>query len=183
MANNITDINDYYGLINLPKSGQPNDFFENFAFDIEKEVLRGNGSNDYGLLGDDLYAKLIANLDATNEPTTEPYITLVNGGNYLGSDGKTIIFDGLKRMLTYFVYNSFVKENFDFATHFGTAKTQPENSERGTFRNVNYKANKRYNIGVESHNGQVYNYLQDNSVSFPTWVFTPKSKFLINGII
>ena len=94
MPQNITKISDYDGWFDAPLSNVQS-YFEEVAFKIEK---------DFGLLGDQVYVALMADLDSSNEPQTASYIDLVDGINYTANNGETTIFCGLREMLKYFVY-------------------------------------------------------------------------------
>lgn len=182
MANNITKISDYTGFNLLKDNSSDKDSFSDFAFDIEKEILTGKDDDDYGLLGDEVYIALIADLDINNDPQTAPYINLINGVNYTQSDGLNTQFCGLKKMLINFVYAKYLINNIVTQSSIGTFKLLTSNAENTIRKNVNRNAFKRWNKGVEQFNGQVYDYILFYQSSFTNWEFTRQSKYLTLGI-
>jgi len=181
MAKNIVKIEDCKGLTLLPLDNVEL-YFNDFAFDVEKEILRGVDSTDFGLLGDEEYINLQTDLNANGVPQTSKYTNLVNGVNYVSSNGKNTIFCGIKVMLSYFVYSEYVKRNRLANVQSGTVKMAYENSELAEIKNVRYEAHLRWNKGVDLFNGEVYDYILFNQSSFLNWDFTKQSKFIIHGI-
>ena len=182
MAKNITKIADYTGIVSLALENDEG-FFAEYAFEAEKEILRGDGVRDYGLLGDQVYIALIADLDSNNEPQTAPYINLVDGVNYVANNGENTMFLGLRKLLTYFVYCKYLKD--DVLTNFqgGTVNMANENAVVGDIKQVNWKAHLQWNRGVDLYNGETYDYLLFYQSSFTNWNFTRQGKYLTKGII
>lgn len=183
MSNNITKIPDYKGYTMITELTNENDsFFEEFAEQIERNILTGIDSNDYGLLGDQVYLALIADLD-NNEPQTAPYINLINGTTYTQTDGQTVNFIGIKEMLTYFVYSEYIKNNK--ISQYANIGINPasRNQQEQDIKYINYNAHLRWNKGVDYFNGQVYDYLLFYQSSFTNWEFTKQSKYLTRGLI
>jgi len=183
MPQNITKVSDYTGMLHLVIDENTTDFFNEFAFEIEKKILRGDGRMDYGLLGDVEYIALLADLDSGNVPQTQKYTDLVDGINYIGSDGKTTIFGGIKKMLQYFIYCEFTKDNMYQESELGTLQTTAEHSIKTTRKGINKRANQRWNTGVDLYNGETYDYLLFYQSNYANWDFTRQTKYLTNGII
>lgn len=181
MAQNITKPENYSGLFDLALNNI-DDYFNEFAFEIEKTILRGDGVIGFGLLGDEVYIDLIADLDDENNPQTEPYISLINGGSYIAADGKKTLFCGVRKMLTYFVYASYIKDNNLTNFQSGTVSIDQENAANSEVKFINHKAHKRWNLGVDLFNGEVYDYLLFYQSSFTNWDFTRAGKFITMGI-
>jgi hypothetical protein len=99
MSLNFYTLNDFIGEINLSLSNDTNvqAQFEAMANQIGDDILRD-------LLNDKLYTDLIADLDGNGNPQTQPYIDLVDGITYIDDNQETIAYQGLKRMLRYFVW-------------------------------------------------------------------------------
>lgn len=182
MPQNITKIEDYIGFTQIPVA-DVEAFFSQFAFDIEKKILRGDGVWDFGLLGDEVYIAMLADLDSSNDPQTAPYIDLIAGVNYVANNGRNTIFVGIKKMLTYFVYSEFIKNNRLTNFQSGTVKMTYENADNADVKYVNHLAHKRWNEGVSLYNGEVFDYILFNQASFTNWEFTRQDNFLTLGII
>lgn len=179
---NITKASDYKGMVHLVIDKLSEDMFNEFAFEIEKEVLRGDGYCNSGLIGDQEYIKLIADLDTNNLPTSQKYIDLINGKNYTNS-GDNTGFIGLRKMLTYFVYSAWIKDNMFQESDLGTIQTKGENSIKIMQKQVRARANKRYNTGSDYYNKEVYDYISYNQNDFPDWQFTKADKFITIGLV
>ena len=182
MAQNITDINDYIGYTKLASSPLPDDTtFADTIFDIEREILRGKECGDYGLLGDQVYLDLLADLDSNNNPQSQKYIDLVNGKNYIRS-GQTFIFSGIKKMLTLFCYSEFIKDKAYQETNAGTVQAEIQNSIIAERKELDHRAHQRWNRGVSMYNGEVYDYILNYQSNFTNWSFTQQYKYLTKGI-
>ena len=181
MPQNITKIADYKGFTQLPISDSAAHFNE-YAFEAERDILRGNGVDDFGLLGDENYINLLADLDSSNEPQTQPWIDLVDGKSYVASNGLKTSFIGVRKLLTYFVFAVYVKQ-FRVTFFQNTAVNMTyENADITAMMNTNYEAHRRWNKGVEFFNNETYDYLVFNQSLFPNWDFTRQSRFITHGI-
>lgn len=176
MPKNITTKDNYIGFTNLVISDVIESGFNEFAFEVEKDILRG-------LLGDETYNELISDLDANNLPQTQKFIDLVNGKTYTDNNGDVTLFLGVRKMLTYFVYCVWKKEDMYSDSDLGTIQTRSSNSIKTSEKIVNRIANARWNIGVDFFNNEVYDYLLFYQSDFPKWDFISQSKFLTQGII
>jgi hypothetical protein len=183
MPQNITKIEDYKGFTQLPISDIET-YFDQFAFDIEKNILRGDGGiENFGLLGDEVYVNMLADLDSNNEPQTQPYIDLIDGvGYYIATNGEKTLFGGIRLMLTFFVYSEYLKSQRINRFQSNATHMTYENAEVAAIKDVNYEAHKRWNKGVEMYNGEVYDYLVYSQSSFTNWNFTRQSRYIIHGI-
>jgi hypothetical protein len=133
---NFITVNDFIGEIALDLSNDANVManFEAIGTQVIYDVL-----ND--LMGASLYNALIADLTA-GQPQTTKYIELVNGKTYTDSAGKTINYEGIKRMLKYFVYETYLDLQYSNNTSLGQVSSLTENSkilDRGTLRKVRAK--------------------------------------------
>ena len=182
MAKNITDIDDYKGYVQIVDDTEQETYFNQIVFEIEREILRGNGINDYGFLGDAEYINLIADLDSNNEPQTQKFIDLVDGKNYTNSSGRTVIFLGIKEMLKLMVYSVFLERDSQNSDGSGIIELKVENAEKVEQKRMRREAHIRWNRGVEMFNGEAYQYMIDNQADFSDWLHTKQSKYL-NGII
>jgi hypothetical protein len=181
MAQNITKIDDYKGFTQLPIADVETHFNE-FAFEIEKDILRGKESDDFGLLGDENYINLLADLDGNNDPQTAPWINLIDGINYVSSNGRKTVYGGVRSLLTYFVFSEYVKQYRVTFFQASAVNMTYENGDNAAIKQTNYEAHRRWNKGVGLFNGETYDYLIFNQSSFPNWDFTRQSKYIIHGI-
>lgn len=151
---NFYTYNDFKGKINLDL-GDPNvqAQFDAFAVDEGEEILRD-------LLDDDLYQQLIDDLDSDNNPQTQIFIDLVNGKDYERPSGKTVNYDGLKKMLRYFVYASWVEDNWSSNVSTGQVINVNENSEKVDRSELRKVWSKRYNEAVRLYN-EAFRYIND----------------------
>lgn len=182
MPQNITDIDDYKGFTQLPISDSA-DLFNEFAFEAEKDILRGKDILDFGLLGDENYINLLSDLDNSNEPQTQPWVDLIDGKTYISSNGLKTVFGGVRKLLTYFVYSEYLKYNRINLFQSNAVNMTYENADKAEIKNVNYEAHRRWNKGVDLFNDETYDYLIFNQSLFPNWDFTRQSKFITYGII
>ena len=158
---NFYTYSNFVGKINLDLSdGNIQSQFDSFAVDEGEEILRD-------LLDDDLYAQLIADLDSDNNPKTTKFINLVNGEDYERPNGKTVNYDGLKKMLRYFVYAAWLEWTWSDNVGTGQFLNQNENSERVNRADLRKVWSKRYNEGVRLYN-EAFRYINDNYTTYFT---------------
>ena len=129
------------------------------------------------------FLQLIADLDENNLPQKQKYIDLINGKNYTDSNGEETTFLGLRKMLTYFVYGAWIKENMFQESDLGTIQTLSENSVKVARKEVNRRAHLKWNKGADFYDGEVYDYLLFNQSSFSNWHFSKSIRYLTKGII
>lgn len=110
---------DFVGQVNIPFSVHDTDF-EYIANSIEIKKLKD-------LLGDWLYSKFIADLK-NGEPQTQMYIDLLNGKEYTDTNGKFVIYTGLKEMLVKYIFCLYKLQNDVFNTSLNVVQPNNENS-------------------------------------------------------
>ena len=178
--NNICKIADFKGLVHLKDSTEQETYFDQIVFEIERDILRGNGRYEYGFLGDAEYILLAA--DMTNGvPQTAPWVELVAGANY-SNGSRTVMFRGLKEMLKLMVYSEFLERDSQSSDGAGIIQLKAENAEVVEQKRMRREAHMRWNKGVEMFNGEAYDYMIYYKSSFPNWLYTKQSKYLTNGI-
>ncbi len=175
------DINDFKGEINLDLSNDANVVaqFESMGTTWQKDIL-------IDLLDDKLYNLLIADLDSNGEPQTQKYIDLVDGKTYNRPSGKEKIYEGLTRMLNYFVYEMYLNNTWSNNVSTGQITNVNENSikvNRADLRKVRADIQ---NKGVKLYNS-VITYLNDENETYFTEsndysFWHPKSKKFIGRI-
>lgn len=176
------DVNDFVGEINLDLGYDENVIsqFETLGRQIEDDILRD-------LLDDKLYNELIADLDVSGNPVTGKYIDLVDGKTYERPSGKEIIYEGLKRMLRYFVYEGYLDLQWSSNVNTGQVTNVNENSlkvNRADLRKVRSRIQKK---AVNLYN-KAKVYLDDENETYFTGendysFWNPKKKKYIGGII
>jgi len=104
------------------------------------------------LLGDDLYLKLIADLDGSYVPQTQKYQRLVNGYDYTVTNAYgvtvTVNYKGIKPMLKYFTYYDILLSKDNQASDVGQVEPVQENSQRMAKNQLNRILRTAYNKGV-----------------------------------
>ena len=134
------------------------------------------------LFGDKLYNEYLADLDVNGDPQTQKFIDLVNGKTYVDCNGYTFNYEGLKRMLRYFVFSDYKINTAYEDLGTGTKKLKGENSTNATWFNVsniskdfNDKGVKLYYMGIK----YIYNHLTtyfDNECDWDYKKLTSTSK-------
>jgi hypothetical protein len=178
MAQNIVKISDMSGVYAV-EDGTPA-FFDAISLETQKRILRGDGGYfRFGLLGDAEYIKLLADL-TDGVPSTQKYIDLINGKNYVNTSGKNVIFQGIKEMLKGFVYFDYMDINQNSPSPMGQVDQQVENSTKASnYQNIN---GFRHNMGVDIYNNEAYDYINFNKSLFPDWDFSSIGKKFTNGL-
>ncbi|CAA7195455.1 DUF6712 family protein [Chryseobacterium potabilaquae] len=105
------------------------------------------------------------NMELTN-PDYEKYATLICGGSYLDSYGKTQLNLGFKKVWIYYSYAHYLLLNQFNDTANGAVKKQNEWSLPTPLKEVNDFSNKYRNMGKEAFQS-VKDYLCQNKSSFP----------------
>lgn len=172
----FTDINDFIGEINLDLNNDPNVLanFEAIGNQIETDILRD-------LLNDKLYNNFIGNT-TSGEPVDQIYIDLLYGVTYENPSGETIIYEGLKRMLRYFIYEQYLEYQH---SQNGSTGQQFSNQENSTIlttsqlikvrKKIQNKAVRLYNKAGIFINDNYTDYFTGNDYSF--W-YPKRKKFL-----
>jgi len=80
----------------------------------------------------DLYTNFIADLTATTPqiPQTAKYTELLNGTTYEDDCERTIVYDGLKRMLKLFTFDKYLEDNPTYNTNTGQVESTHENGKQ-----------------------------------------------------
>lgn len=95
-------------------------------------------------IGTDLYLSLL------EAPLDEKYTVLMNGGVYTGSDGKKLIFKGLKVAIAYYVYAKMVKNDGRILSESGLLAhndeygTKPDDKQKYVSYNDTLNVAKKY---------------------------------------
>lgn len=150
---------DFIGDVNITQSSDITTDLNQVITEVEKKMLRL-------LLGDNLYLLLIADLTDW-EPQNAPYIKLVDGEDYEVGD-RTYIYEGIKKMLRYFVFAEWKMNNYASDTNTGTVRKTKELSDNLTKYEIEKESNQAWNRGVDLYK-QCYYYLDYNSSDFETW--------------
>jgi hypothetical protein len=170
---NFINVNDFKGEINLDLSSDVNVLaqFEALADNIIFDIL-------IDLLNAALYDKLMADL-SNGIPQTQIYKDLVDGKTYTKITGEKYKYEGIKRMLRYFVWESYLEFNHNQNVSTGQITSNNENStvvNRGTLRKIRAtiqnKAVRLYNQAAIFINENQSVYFTGNEYAF--WRPIPK---------
>ena len=176
MSLTYISVNDFIGEINLDLNNDPNVLanFKALAGQIESDILRD-------LLNDKLYNDLVANT-TSGTPSSQIFIDLVSGVTYVDPSGETIIYEGLKRMLRYFVYEKYLMYQHSSNASTGQNFATQENSTlvsrsqlRKIWMPIQNKAVNLYNKAGIFINDNYSDYFSNNDYSF--W-YPVKKKYL-----
>lgn len=177
----FVDVNDFIGEINLDLSNDTNVLanFEALGRQIEDDVLKD-------VLGDKLYNLLIADL-VGGVPQAQLYKDLVDGKTYDRPSGKEKIYEGLKRMLRYFVYSGYLDYQWSANSSTGQLTNINQNSEKINRSDLRKVISRIYNKGVSLYNDVII-YLDDEHETYFTGsneygFWTPKAKKYMGRII
>jgi hypothetical protein len=145
---------DFTGDVNVSQSRYGNADLLSIIETTEKKILKD-------LLGEDLYAKVIA------APTTSPYSLLVSGTTYhvLNQDdiSVNIVYEGIKPMLKYFCYAEILKRQQNENTSVGQVEPNQDNSNRMPKNNLNTLISQAYNKGLDLYGYDIDNYAANDS--------------------
>lgn len=173
-------VNDFKGEINLDLTNDSNVItqFEAFAESVVYEEL-----ND--LFNSKLYNDLIADL-TNGTPVTQKYIDLVDGKAYLRPSGETVNYQGIKKMLRYFVYDQYLDFIWSQNTSVGQMNSNNENSTnlsrsdlRKVRQRIQHKAVDLYIQAVKFINDNYSDYFSGSDYGF----WQPKQKTYLGSII
>ncbi len=120
------------------------------------------------LLGDDLYLKLIADLN-NGIPQTQKYKDLMDGVTY-SNGARNIIYDGLRQMLRYFCYSEYIKINY-VDTSIGFVKQDKVNSDNIGNLFTEDNSNKAFNKGLQLYKS-AYVFIIYKLDDYPTFSYT-----------
>jgi V8-like Glu-specific endopeptidase len=114
--------------------------------------------------------------DITTHATSEPYKTLVEGGDFENSNGNTVTHKGLQFVLAYMVYSKYIGESFITDTFSGfvqKTRTDSEGISEGTIRRLQEETRKLALTEWEL----IKEYLNLNTGSFTLWNSTYKKLY------
>lgn len=136
------------------------DRFNKFIEQYEPVLLRE-------LLGVEMYAQVLA--AAAIEPPAAPWAALLDGADYVGEDGNTYHWAGLrnpiKNPITAYVYYQWMSTAGPILTGSGTVMPKNENATRSSPINLAVPA---WNDMVDM-NYQLFRFLEANKADYPTW--------------
>lgn len=149
MKPKFIDIDDFIGETQIIGSSFEggNDYFNDIAARKEQDYL-------LDCLGDKLYSDLLADL-VNDVPQTQKFIDLVNGVEYLSCDERTVIYEGFKPMLRYFIYYDYVNTDYYRQMVSGAAIPSHENAKDLSDLQLAKMTNQRWNAGIKFYNGIV----------------------------
>lgn len=149
------NITDFVGEFNISQNKYAMTDYNAIITATEEAVLKD-------LLGEDLYLKLIADLDGSYVPQTAKYLELVNGKTYsvINGDGVTVNvnYQGIKKMLKYFTYVELLKHQETENTEVGQVEPLQNNSQRVGKHNLSFQICNSYNKGLALYGYDIYNY-------------------------
>lgn len=117
---------------------------------IVANLFKQDDLNEYITIFTEKYLRSIVGAGAYQDiesQTRQKWDDLINGVNYVDSEGKRSYHNGLFTPLVYFIYWEFIRDNF-VATQPGNTKPKYENSERSMSLEVAEIARARYNYAV-----------------------------------
>ncbi len=116
------------------------------------------------MLGAELYALFIADLDVNNEPQTPIYENIFN--SFIRDYNSTVsTSNGIKEMLLGFIFYHITSDMVVNQTSIGGTKTKNENS---TVMGKNASITTRFNEAVDTYKA-IQCYILDNSVDYTTF--------------
>lgn len=149
----IKPISDSWGRKTMISGGITQ--FERIAEEVEELDLRK-------YIGDEFITDLQVN------GTSEANAALLNGGVYVKSDGSSIAFKGLRSILAYLIYRSYIVESRIADTFTGAVmqkRNETEFAHQGDIKKIQSRmmeiADKQFEL--------IRDYLNQNSASYPYW--------------
>lgn len=116
------------------------------------------------LLGVELYALFVADLDANVVPQSQIYLDIYNKFSF---DNNGIIrSNGMLEMMKGFIYYDYMRDSSFVSTVSGKIKNRYSNSEQARF--IEYGLQERYNLAVSTAEAIQW-YIYDNSDIYPTY--------------
>ena len=147
---------DFVGKFELTLTQYNTDLIDSYIERYEKQYL-------IKLLGGQLYDLFKANLVA-GVPTSAIYLSIFNP-LYVDLFYTTLVSNGIKEMLTGFIYYHYTLDQQQAQTSVGVVASKGENSEG---INMNHISQNRFNENVESFNA-IQSYIKQNSINYPTF--------------
>lgn len=134
----ITKIADYIGRYQVAKDSYSKQVLQQYIDENESKLI-------YQLLGTELGALFIADLDVNGVPQTQRFIDIYNSFA-LEDDCKQYISDGLKDYLLGLIYFDYVRNTNTYNSQLGNKSSLTENSEYAG--NLIHDLSQRYNKGI-----------------------------------
>lgn len=155
---NLIELTDFVGSFEIAKGNYTDAKFEPIRDEKQFELI-------YKVMGAELGALFIADLDANGEPQTQIYIDLYDAfQSDDGCDG-LIISEGIKKMVTAYVYFYWCGENKSVVDMGANTQKLAENSTRN-YSNQFIVSN--YNRAVKTAHAIQW-YIGQNSADYPTY--------------
>lgn len=154
-----TDVEEYRNI----SANFDEDKFNSFAKEVQKIQLKN-------LLGQALYKALLDDLDANGDPQTEPFITLVDGGEY-EYDNDLIDYSGIRAYLAYHWLGLNVRQGDFFQAEYGNIQfndNPQDNMTKLSSKDID-RINADYMTVATNFRNEIVQYLNENSTDFPTW--------------
>jgi hypothetical protein len=139
---------------------------------LEPYILEAQEFDLRPLLGEELYNAIVEDFEA--RPSLPDYSDLFNGCEWTIS-GHTYKHEGLIPVLCYFAYARYKLNSNTEDTAFGTVTKRNNESDPASEKTINRQADQARS-GAMSYFSRVQNYLNDNSVDYPLWVNSCKTK-------
>jgi hypothetical protein len=119
------------------------------------------------VLNDALFLQFINKFDQTLDPLYARYQDLLKGKEY-SYNGQTILFDGIKPMLSYFSLARFIANNPLNITRMGVVVKTPQQSEPADSVMIRACINELRSAAI-SYQSQVIQFLQYNIATYPLY--------------
>jgi hypothetical protein len=152
---------DFVGEFKISQNRWANTDHDAIIASVEEKILKD-------LLGEDLYLKLIADLNGSYVPQTQKYIDLVNSKTYtvVNVDGVTVNvnYQGIKKMLKYFTYAELLKFQSTQNTEVGQVEPSQNNSTKVAPVNLSGLISDSYNKGLDLYGFDIQTYGNYNSL-------------------
>lgn len=140
----ISVVTDFIGDVALQQVSNPANTITSEITRVEKIVLRD-------LLGDKLYNEADTNGMTDGTPTAAKFTALLEGETYTDNDSLEKIYEGLERMLLYFIYAEYIK--IQAQDTIAGMKVMTQNNSKPVNQNkVNLLSRNAYNKGVDLYN-------------------------------
>ena len=178
----LIQISDFKGEVAITKTSYNSDDVQTYIDNTSKEVLRK-------LMGDKLYSEYLADLDGNGDPQTQKFIDLVDGKTYENSCGRTVIYEGLKKFLLYFIWHDYQLGIIYKNAGAGTHRQDNENSNKPSWYQLSSEAKRVHDKGVPYFKSAWRFIYEFRSTYFPDdeadWTYKPiykKSKLITKTI-
>lgn len=158
----ITSVSDFTGEVNIAQNKFTSSDLTAIITRVEYDVLVSLfGYTLYKAFSDDNFGQ-----DAGSE---QRYKDLLNGVDYTDPNEPNYLirYEGIKRMLRYFIYSEYLKHQYSYNTIIGQVKGNSANSENMTGQYVNETCEYFRNLAIELYK-MVKKFIEDTSESEET---------------